>query len=118
MLGKTIHITSEYLAHKEKVVVVGSKVKALKAKGYRLRKDLITAMDDSIASKEKIKALAKELKVEKLLTMQKDEQLQSTNPKLRSWLPKSSKRSSSPKSKTQSCSTGTTSVWNYWGGTW
>ena len=83
MLGKTIHITSEYLAHKEKVVVAGSKVKALKAKGYRLRKDLITAMDDSIASKEKIKALAEELKVEKLLTMQKDEQLQSTNPKVK-----------------------------------
>ena len=40
-------------------------------------------MDDSIASKEKIKALAKELKSEKLLTMQKDEQLQSTNPKVK-----------------------------------
>lgn len=83
MLGKTIHITSEFLAHKEKVVVAGFKVKALKANGYRLRKDLITAMDDSIASKDNIKAMAKELKAEKLLTMQKDEQLQSTNPKVK-----------------------------------
>ena len=83
VLGKMIHITSEYLAHKEKVVVVGSKMEGLEAKGSYFRKDLITTMDDSIAAKEKIKALAEELKVEKLLTVQKDKQLQSANQKIK-----------------------------------
>lgn len=53
-------------------MVAGSKVEALEAKGSRLRKDLITMMDDNYASKEKIKALSEELKVEKLLLVQKD----------------------------------------------
>ena len=75
VLGKTIHITSEYLVHEEKAVVTGSKVEALEAEGSRLKKDLITAMDDSNVSKEKNKTLFKELKAEKLLTVQKDEQL-------------------------------------------
>lgn len=64
--------SQEYLAHEEKAVVAGSKVEALEAKGSRLRKDLITMMDDNYASKEKIKALSEELKVEKLLLVQKD----------------------------------------------
>ena len=75
VLGKMIHITLEYLAHEEKVVVACSKMEALEAEGSCLRKDLITMMDDSNAAKEKIKALAEELKVEKLLTVQKDKQL-------------------------------------------
>lgn len=72
MLGETIHITSEYLVHKEKANVVGSKVEALEAKGSRMRKDLITMMDDYNAAKEKVKALTEELKTEKLLMVQKD----------------------------------------------
>lgn len=36
-------------------------------------------MDDSNASKEKIKTLSKELKVEGLLMVQKDDQLQADN---------------------------------------
>ena len=62
VLGETIHITSKYLANKEKVVVANSKVETLEAEGSRLRKDLIAAMDDSNASKEKIKAQSKELR--------------------------------------------------------
>ena len=83
MLGKTIHITLEYLAHKEKAVVAGSKMERLEAKGSRFKKDLITTIDDSNAAKEKIKALVEELKVEKLLTVQKDKQLQSANQKIK-----------------------------------
>ena len=73
VLGETIHITSEYLANEEKVVVVNSKVEALEAKGSRLRKDLIAVMYDSNASREKIKALSNELRAEKLQVTQKDE---------------------------------------------
>ena len=68
-----MHITLEYLANKEKVEVANSKAKALEAEGSRLRKDLIAAMDDNNASKEKIKALFGELKAEKLLVTQRDE---------------------------------------------
>jgi len=56
-------------------VVTSSKVETLEAEGSRLKKDLIMAMDDSNASKEKNKTLSEELKAEKLLTVQKDEQL-------------------------------------------
>lgn len=41
-------------------------------------------MDDSNASKEKIKTLSKELKVEGLLMVQKDDQLQANNQKIKS----------------------------------
>ena len=84
VLGETIHITSEYLANEEKVVVVNSKVEALEAKGSRLRKDLIAVMYDSNASREKIKALSNELRVEKLRVTQKDEQLVAANQKVKS----------------------------------
>ncbi|KAL0006718.1 hypothetical protein SO802_008220 [Lithocarpus litseifolius] len=67
VLGEMMHITSQYLKNEEKAVVANSKAKALKAAGSRLRKDLIAAMDNNNASKEKIKALFEELKAEKLL---------------------------------------------------
>ena len=65
MLGKAIHITSEYLSHEEKVVVVGFKVEALKAETGKMKRDLITVMDEANLAKEKAKALANELRVEK-----------------------------------------------------
>ena len=40
-----MHITSQYLANKEKAIVANSKVEALEAEASGLRKDLITAMD-------------------------------------------------------------------------
>ena len=62
-----MHITSQYLLNEEKAVVANSKVEALKAEGSRLRRDLIAIMDNSNVSKEKLKALSKELNAEKLL---------------------------------------------------
>ena len=67
-------------------MVVGSKVEALEAEVAKLRRDLITAMDDANTAKEKAKALANGLKVEKQLTMQKDEQFQTAIRRLKSWL--------------------------------
>ena len=84
MLGKAIHISSEYLNQKEKVVVVGSKVEALEANVVNLKKDLFATMDETKLAKEKAKALANELKVEKQLTVQKDKQLQAANQKVKS----------------------------------
>ena len=62
-----MHITSQYLLNEEKAVVANSKVEALEAEGSRLRRDLIAIMDNSNVSKEKLKALSKELNAEKLL---------------------------------------------------
>nr|POF08465.1 hypothetical protein CFP56_46005 [Quercus suber] len=78
-----IHITTEFLTHKEKVVVVGSKVEALEAKSSKLRKELISVMDEGNTTKEKVKALTEDLRVKKLLIVQKDEQLQVANQKVK-----------------------------------
>ena len=57
------------------MVMANSKVEALEAESSRLRKNLISTMDEGNSSKERLKILSKELRVERLLTMQKDEQL-------------------------------------------
>ena len=69
MLRDMIHITFEYLSHKEKVVVVGSKAEALEVKSAKLRKDIIFAMEKAYSAKKRAKVLANELKVEKHLTV-------------------------------------------------
>ena len=63
----------EYLGQEEKAMVARSKMEALETKAVKLRRELITAMDDANTGKEKAKALANELRVEKQLTLQKDE---------------------------------------------
>ena len=84
VLGEMIHITVKYLTNKEKVVMANFEVEVLEAKISKLRKDLIIAMDNGNKKKEQVKALKDELQVEKLLTVQKDEQLQATNQKINS----------------------------------
>ena len=83
MLGETIHITSEYLSHDVKAALVGSKMEALEVENAKLRRDLISAMDETNTAKEKAKALADDLRVEKQLTMEKDEQLQASNQRVK-----------------------------------
>ena len=78
-----IHITTEFLTHKEKVAMVGFKVEALEVESSKLKKELISAMDKGNTTKEKVKALTEELRVKKLLTMQRDEQLQVANQKVK-----------------------------------
>ncbi|KAK9996714.1 hypothetical protein SO802_021400 [Lithocarpus litseifolius] len=79
VLGETIHITTEYLTNEEKVVMANSKMEALEAKCSKLRKKLISAMDTGNTAKEQAKALAEELGQKKVLLVQKDNQLQTTN---------------------------------------
>ena len=52
-----MHITTQYLANEEKVVVSNSKVEALEAEASSLRNNLSVAMDALNASKEKTKIL-------------------------------------------------------------
>ena len=83
VLGETMHITSQYLMSEEKAVVASSKVKALEAEAFSLKKDLIEAMDSNNLSKEKIQALTKQLNAQKLLVTQKDEQITAVNQKMK-----------------------------------
>ena len=65
----------DYLSSEEKVVVANSKVDSVEAESLKLRKDLIEAMDQVIKAKEKVKELRVALKVEKMLVIQKDEEI-------------------------------------------
>ena len=65
-------------------MVAGSKVEALEVEVTKLKKGLITVMDEANIAKEKTKTLANELKVEKQLTVQKDKQLHVANQKVKS----------------------------------
>ena len=51
-----MHITTQYLANKEKVVVANSKVEALEVEALGLRNDLNVAMDALNASKKRTKS--------------------------------------------------------------
>lgn len=42
-----IHITFEYLGHEAKAVSAGSKVDALEVENAKLRRDLISSMDEA-----------------------------------------------------------------------
>ena len=55
----------EYLTNEEKVVMADFKVEALEAESSKLWKDLISVMEEGNTVKEKVKALTKEIKVEK-----------------------------------------------------
>ena len=77
VLGETMHITTQYLANKEKAVVANSKVEALETEASSLRNDLGAAMDALNASKEQANVLTEQLESEKQLVKQKDDLLAS-----------------------------------------
>ena len=59
--------------------MANSMVDVLEVETSKLRKELITAMDNGNQMKEQIKNLIDDLKAKKLLMKQKDEQLQAAN---------------------------------------
>ena len=83
MLGESLHITSEYLTQEAKITLVVSNVEALEAKNSTLKKDLITAMDEANTVMEKAKSLGDDLRAERQLTLEKDEQLLVAREKLK-----------------------------------
>ena len=50
-------------------------MEALEAENSKLKRDLIAAMDEANVVKEKAKVLSDDLRAEKQLTLEKDEQL-------------------------------------------
>ena len=75
MLGESLHLTLEYLASEAKVESARSHVTTLEAENLKLKNELIVAMNGANLAKEKLKTLTEELRVERELTKEKDEQL-------------------------------------------
>ena len=69
-------ITTNFLSTEEKTVVANSKLEFVEAKSLKLRKDMIVAMDETNKVNEKIRELIEALHVEKMLVVQKDEEIQ------------------------------------------
>ena len=65
MLGESLHLTSEYLTQEAKVEFVVSRVVALEVENSKLKKDLITAMNEANLDKEKVKTLSDDLRSER-----------------------------------------------------
>ena len=75
VLGESLHITSKYLASEAKVESARSHASSLEVENSKLKKELIAAMNDANLAKEKLRTLTDELRVERELTKEKDEQL-------------------------------------------
>ena len=83
MLGESLHLTSKYLDSEAKVESARSHVTTLVAENLKLKKELIVAMNDANLVMEKLKTLTKELRVERELTKEKDEQLAAPKEKIK-----------------------------------
>ena len=55
----------------------------MEVENLKLKKDLIAAMDKANSMKEKLKVMGDNLRAERLLTMEKDEQLFASREKLK-----------------------------------
>ena len=75
MLGESLHLTSEYLASEANVKSARSHASSLEVENSKLKKELIATMNDANLAKEKLRTSTKELRVERDLTKEKDEQL-------------------------------------------
>ena len=82
MLGESLHITTEYLTQEAKVASLKTRMEALEKENSDLKKNLIASMDEATSLKEKVKVLDDDLRVERKLTQEKDEQLLSAKEKL------------------------------------
>ena len=58
-------------------------MEALEVENSKLKKDLISTMDETNTIKEKVKVLGDDLKVKRQLTLEKDEQLQAVKEKIK-----------------------------------
>ena len=83
MLGESLHITSELLTQEANVVSVMSRMEALEVENSKLKKDLNVAMDEANIIKEKANTFSDDLRAERQLTLDKDEQLLAAKEKLK-----------------------------------
>ena len=64
MLGESLYITSEYLAQEAKVESAQTHVITLEAKNLKLKKELISTLNEANLAKEKVKTLIDNLRTE------------------------------------------------------
>ena len=83
MLGESLHIASKYLTQEVKVASLTSRMKALEGENSTLKKKLIESMHEVNTLKESSKTLAEDLRAERQLTLEKDEQLMVAKEKLK-----------------------------------
>ena len=83
MLEESLHITSEYLTQEAKMASLTSKLEALEVENSTLKKNLIDSMGEATNLKEKVKTLSDDLRAERQLTLEKDEQLLGAKEKLK-----------------------------------
>ena len=83
MLGESLHITSELLTQEVNVASVMSRMEALEVENSKLKKNLIVAMDEANIIKEKANTFSDDLRAERQLTLDKDEQLLAAKEKLK-----------------------------------
>ena len=83
MLGKSLHIVSEYLTQEAKVVSLASRMEALEGENSTLKKKLIESMHKVNTLKENSKTLDDDFWAEHQLTLKKDEQLLVAKEKLK-----------------------------------
>ena len=62
-------MTTDYLAMKEKVVMVNSRAEAVEVESSKLRKDLIETMDWANEAKDKLKEVTNQLRMERMLVI-------------------------------------------------
>ena len=75
MLGESLHLASECLTQEAKVASLASKMEVLEKENSTLKKKLIDSMDEATTLKENVKALNADLRVERQLSLEKDDQL-------------------------------------------
>ena len=112
-----MHITTQYLANEEKVVVANSKVEALETETSSLRNDLGVAMDALNASKGKTRVLTEQLESEKQVVKQKDDLLANAGQRMKIAVAKAVTAFQPQKSITLYCFSGTSRVLNFLEGT-
>ena len=83
VLGESLHLASECLTLEAKVASLASRMEALEKENSMLKKDLIESMDEAATLKKKVKALNSDLRVERQLNLEKDDQLQAAKEKLK-----------------------------------
>ena len=83
MLGESLHIASKYLTQEVKVASLTSRMKALEGENSMLKKKLIESMHEVNTLKESSKTLVEDLRAERQLTLEKDEQLMVAKEKLK-----------------------------------
>ena len=83
MLGESLHIASEYLTQEAKVASLTSRMEVLDKENSIVKKKLIESMHKVNTLKESTKTLSNDLRVERQLTLEKDEQLLAAKEKLK-----------------------------------